>query len=479
MKHYDNKPAPNLPSMCDEMLLDIAGYLSHDPKSLLSLILTSKRFYGIVNSVRRINQPLESLSKSDDAVILFLHRLCAQAIHSSVTALRSQSEKLKVLSVLRKGYQTSTPPSQPFTAQQLASIRSTIMSFIQMAFHRRMAWYNGIATGDDRRIMCLLLTLLPKLEQLELEGTASSLPAELSITARFDSLRVLKLRNVLSHTLSASCCYLISLPSLEEVDFSDMTLWESAFNNFSTTTLLSVKVIRLLNSCASTRALSDLLVSCHALEAFEYTFNHDRYRRAVEQAAGTGGFSLGGINDQLLKQQATLKRLVVFSSTVVMGGSSFYLRNLDQFPLLEYVYVNHDYVSPRSFDRKTLKDGHAQTGKLQPSVKTLKIRDCNWHIARLILRTAAMRHWPLLTTLKLRIHVLRPLSDTSKKELENLVVACEAVGISVHVLIKPSFQPTFNVKDRKPVGHLQPSTFQQPTANQYDVQFPPLAGGRA
>jgi hypothetical protein len=331
MKHYENKPAPNLPSMCDEMLLEIVGHLSHDPKSLLSLILTSKHFYGVVNSVRRINQPLAFLSKSDDAVLRFLRRLCAQAANSGVTALGSQTGKLKVLTVFREGFQTSTPLSQPFTAQQLASIRSTMMSFIQMTWHRRMAWYNGIVTGDDRSILWLLFTLLPQLEQLELEGTASSLPAELSITARFDSLRVLKLRNVLSHTLSASCCFLVSLPSLEEVDFSDMTLWESACNSFSTTTLLSVKVIRLLDSCASTRALSDLLVSCRALEAFEYTFNHDRYRRAVEQAAGTGGFSLGGINDELLTQQATLKRLVVLSSK---GGSSFYLRDLDQFPLL-------------------------------------------------------------------------------------------------------------------------------------------------
>jgi hypothetical protein len=135
------------------------------------------------------------------------------------------------------------------------------------------------------------------------------------------------------------------------------------------------------------------------------------------------------------------------------------------------MYVNHDYVSLRSFDRKTLVDGHAQTGKLRPSVNMLKIRDCNWNIARLVPRTAAKRHWPLLTTLKLRTHVPRPLSHTSKRELGNLVAACEAVQISVnvHVQIMPSFQPLSNVKERKSVGRLQPSTFGQPTANQYDV----------
>lgn len=353
-------PANHFAALPGEIQSLIFHHLHDDYTALTALCLTSRALLSVARGVIYDSAPLATTSVSDGTLLQLLKYIfrVGRKWRSGNTAttdpliwrVMSFASQFRNLKIDRQDidYSTNIAPHQA----TMALFRRTINSFTALSASQKIIWANDIALGYDYALLRMLLSLLGRLHTLELHGLQGSLPRVnhgLQAVSGLSTLRVLKLYAIKDSQLPTSCCYLMALPTSNELEISDMILTSQSVPSM-TTMQISAKSLRFAQCYIALNLLVAILSACQGLEIFEYSLSLGKMLEAYQS------FHLGlhCLQDGLHQHRSTIKNLKLTFPGSGSGNDRFFIGPIEGYTVLETLSVFQQHLGPGQASQQKL-----------------------------------------------------------------------------------------------------------------------------
>ena len=432
-----------------ELQRNTLDYVTDTPSALVNMCHASNVLSHVANEFLQAGRCLETSGEANRTAFDLAEYLFAsggvirqQPIYGSDTKDNTTDRVMVMASVFTTLIITRRSPYlrptelHPLDDGAMAKYKKTINSFGVLSSHAKQEWCEALSRGEDRAILLLLFSVLRRLDNLVLRGSTHCLPLRKSLqrTADFSAIRVLELSDITDKALSDSCRYIMTLSSLDELTFSDMSLTQPKIRNLRVDTL-HIDTLRFLGCYATPAAVACMVTACRYLETFEYTVSGVQYYKSHDTYTGNKDLPMV---DQLGHNDLVLKKITISSMDFVPKLDFLRMSPLPRYWVLEYLdvetrYLLSDKVNGMPQDRI---DHSIVINTMSNLLQTLILRDCSWDkmllVMHLFVRAKTIGgRCPDFTTLF--VSYRRPMTENSSAlaKLRKLASACEAAGINV------------------------------------------------
>jgi len=226
----------------------------------------------------------------------------------------------------------------------------------------------------------------------------------------------------------------MTLLSLDELIFSDMSLTQPKIRNLGVDTL-HIDTLRFLRCYATPAAVSSIVTACRYLETFEYTVSGVQYYKSHDTYIGNKDLPMV---DQLGHNDLVLKKITINSMDFVPKLDFLRMSPLPRYWVLEYLDVETRYLLPDKVNGmpQDRVDHSIVIMTMSNLLQTLILRDCSWDKMLLVMNLFVKAKtiggmYPDFTTLF--VSYRKPMTENSSAlaKLRKLASACEAAGINV------------------------------------------------
>lgn len=440
---------PCLSALPIELQRNTLDCVADDPSTLLGIYRASKVLSHVANEFLQAGRCLETSGETNRTAFDLAEYLFAsggviwqQAIYGSDTndnttdRVMALASVFNTLNITRRSPHLRPTELHPLDDGTIAKYKKTMKSFRALSSYTKQGWCDALSRGEDRAILLLLFSVLRHLDTLVLRGSTHCLPLNTALqrAAEYSTIRVLELSDITDGTLSDSCRYIMSLSSLQELVFSDMSVTQTKIQNLGVDTV-HIETLRFLRCYATPAAVASMVTACAYLETFEYTVSGVQYCNSHDPYRENGDLQMV---DQLRHNDLVLKKITIGSIDFVHKLELLRLSPMDRFWSLEYLDVETRHLLPDKVNRRPQhRADHAiEIISMCNSLQMLILRDCSWDKMLLVMdlfefgKTAGGL-FPGFTTLFVSYRKPKTQKSSVLAELPKRVLACQAAGINV------------------------------------------------
>ncbi|KAJ4313286.1 hypothetical protein N0V94_007012 [Neodidymelliopsis sp. IMI 364377] len=382
----------SLEQLPHELQLNVFKYLIDDHSALQTLAHASQHLHSCALEVLNASRILDlSAGYTDyiEDVLENLHQLANNSttvdlevdpqgywdtISDNVVLQASRYETLKVCFDDREGATRRSPISR----SNMFKFESVMSRLSNKSRYNTDTWRHRFSTRLADASLRLLLHTMRHITTLELGGSLSVLPWDLSGSNMLEMLRHLKLYAITNSRLSKLCCCLISERNLMTLEFSDMSITPKFLQHFSFSNQLSITSLRLTECWGSVAAITRMIKACANLETFEYSLGASHWTTELNH------FSYHHLY-LLLRELPTraLKHLTIHNSGVILENFQCnHVGSLVRFLVLESLTLDWRLVAPHQlmcraeYGASLELDAFDILSSLAPSLQALTLREC-------------------------------------------------------------------------------------------------------
>jgi hypothetical protein len=236
----------------------------------------------------------------------------------------------------------------------------------------------------------------------------------------------------------------MTLTTLRELIFSDMSVTQAKVRNIRAQTLLIV-ALRFLRCYATPAAVEAMARACMYLETFEYTVSGAQHFKFHDPHANNGNLQMV---DQLRSTAFSLRKITIRSLDFVPKYDFLGMSQLIAYGNLEYLDVCACHLLPDMLNGRlqTQSDYVVMISVMSAFLETLVLRDCSWDKMLLVMNEFAWSKaftFSQFTTLHISYKKPRTKNSAFLAELPRLIAFCRTVGIDVYAEVKKGYYEDF------------------------------------